>query len=36
MWFVFFVHPKAMMVNHIVRERGRVTGRCAVGEKFCG
>jgi hypothetical protein len=35
-WLVFFVHPKVIMVNHAVSERGRVIGRCAVGEKFCG
>jgi hypothetical protein len=36
MWFVFFVQPKVMMVNHTVRESGKVMGRCAVVEKFCG
>jgi hypothetical protein len=36
MWLVFFVHPKVMMVSHVASERGRVIGRCAVGEKFCG
>lgn len=36
MWFVFFVHPKVMMVSHVVRERVSVIGRCAVTEKFCG
>jgi len=34
MWFVFFVHPKRIIVNHIERDRGRVTVRWEVNEKF--
>lgn len=36
MCFVFFAHPNIMMDSQIVNDSGRVIGRWAVVEKFCG
>jgi hypothetical protein len=36
MWLVFLVHPNIIIVNQTVKDRGKVTVRCAVAEKICG
>jgi len=36
MCLVFFDHPSIITNNHIVREKGNVMIKWAVGEKFCG
>jgi hypothetical protein len=33
---VFFIHPNVIIVTQIVKDNGRVIGRWAVVEKFCG
>jgi len=35
-WFVFFIQPNSVSLNHIVRDNGKLLDKWDVNEKICG